>query len=156
MTLEDKGTDCSAAFYSWVMASPYDNLCMRPICTPKREVIRCILYYWYSSQNMKTSGDFSLVVFFSLLVIGQYFNWIMLILCNLIFKLRWNSSANNEAMRHSNLAPEVVCQTKWRENDTRALQRFGKHANHNMHHFRLFHKPSLPVRLLYLTVLLPR
>ena len=37
----------------------------------------------------------------------------ILILCS---KLKWSSGANNEATRRPYLAPEVVCQTEWREN----------------------------------------
>ena len=47
------------------------------------------------------------------------------------------SGADNEATRRSYFAPEVVCQTEWRENYTRALQNSGNMSifNHSMFRF---------------------
>ena len=80
-----------------------------------------------STAILKTFGDFSLVC--GLQFVEQQFNWMILILWTLTgSKLKWSSGANNEATRRSYLAPEVVCQTEWREKCTRALQKLWKHV----------------------------
>ena len=80
-----------------------------------------------STAILKTFGNFSLVC--GLHFVEQLFNWMILILWTLIgSKLKWSSGANNEATRRSCLAPEVACQTEWRENYTRALQKLWKHV----------------------------